>query len=57
MASLFDGISGFPWLWTQINGKGSVLWASEIEEFPIAVCKKHFGDEETGEQGDYESYL
>lgn len=57
MASLFDGISGFPWLWTQINGKGSVLWTSEIEEFPIAVCKKHFGDEETGEQGDYESYL
>jgi DNA (cytosine-5)-methyltransferase 1 len=40
MASLFDGIGGFPILWEQINGKGSCLWASEIEEFPIAVTKE-----------------
>ena len=40
MASLFDGIGGFPYLWEQINGHGSCLWASEIEEFPIAVTKK-----------------
>lgn len=26
---------------------------SEIDEFPIAVCKRHFGDEDTGEVGDY----
>ena len=39
MASLFDGIGGFPVLWEQINGKGSCLWASEIEDFPIAVTK------------------
>ena len=39
MASLFDGIGGFPHLWEQINGKGSCLWASEIEDFPIAVTK------------------
>ena len=39
MASLFDGIGGFPFLWEQINGKGSCLWASEIEDFPIAVTK------------------
>ena len=58
MASLFDGISGFTFLWTQINGMGSVLWTSEIEDFPIAVCKKHFGDDETGEVGDfYEAIL
>ena len=44
MASLFDGIGGFPYLWEQINGKGSCLWASEIEEFPMAVTKEHFGD-------------
>lgn len=37
MASLFDGIGGFPHLWEQLNGKGSCLWASEIEDFPIAV--------------------
>ena len=43
MASLFDGIGGFPLIWEQLNGKGSCLWASEIEEFPMAVTRKHFG--------------
>ena len=42
MASLFDGIGGFPLIWEQFNGNGSCIWASEIEEFPIAVTKKHF---------------
>ena len=44
MASLFDGIGGFPSLWEQINGKGSCLWASEIEEFPIAVTERRFNN-------------
>ncbi len=44
MASLFDGIGGFPYIWEQINGKGSCLWASEIEEFPIAVTKRRFNN-------------
>ena len=44
MASLFDGIGGFPYIWEQINGKGSCLWVSEIEEFPIAVTKARFGE-------------
>lgn len=43
MASLFDGIGGFPYLWEGINGKGTCLWASEIEEFPIAVTKMRIG--------------
>lgn len=43
MASLFDGIGGFPLLWERINGPGSCLWASEIEEFPMAVTKVRFG--------------
>jgi DNA (cytosine-5)-methyltransferase 1 len=43
MASLFDGIGGFPYIWEQLNGKGSCLWASEIEEFPMAVTKLRFG--------------
>ena len=43
MASLFDGIGGFPCLWEQINGEGSCLWASEIEDFPIAVTKARIG--------------
>ena len=44
MASLFDGIGGFPLCWEQLNGKGSCLWASEIEEFPMAVTKVRFGE-------------
>ena len=43
MASLFDGIGGFPLIWEQLNGRGSCLWASEIEEFPIAVTRLRFG--------------
>ena len=39
MASLFDGIGGFPFIWEAINGKGSCLWASEIEEFPLRLLK------------------
>lgn len=42
MASLFDGIGGFPLIWETLNGEGACLWASEIEEFPIAVTKHHF---------------
>ena len=45
MASLFDGIGGFPLIWRELNGDGKCLWASEIEEFPIAVTKRRFGDE------------
>lgn len=44
MASLFDGIGGFPLIWETLNGKGACIWASEIEEFPIAVTKHHFPD-------------
>ena len=43
MASLFDGIGGFPYLWEQLNGKGTCLWASEIDEFPMAVTKVRIG--------------
>lgn len=47
MASLFDGIGGFPLIWEYLNGTGSCRWASEIEEFPIAVTKLHFPEEDT----------
>ena len=57
MGSLFDGISGFPLAWATYNGPKNCLWSSEIEEFCIAVCKRHFGDEETGEEGDIYEYL
>ena len=45
MGSLFDGIGGFPLIWEQLNGRGSCLWASEIEEFCIAVTKRRFNHE------------
>lgn len=45
MASLFDGIGGFPLIWEYLNGTGSAVWCSEIEEFPIAVTKRRLGDE------------
>ena len=43
MGSLFDGIGGFPLAFERSGGKA--VWASEIEEFCIAVTKKHFGEE------------
>ena len=46
MASLFDGIGGFPLIWEQLNGRGSCLWASEIDEFPIAVTRQRFREEQ-----------
>ena len=45
LGSLFDGIGGFPLCWERCNGKGTAIWASEIEEFPIAVTKRRFGDD------------
>lgn len=46
LGSLFDGIGGFPYCWEKCNGRGTALWASEIEEFPIAVTKRRFPEEE-----------
>lgn len=55
MGSLFDGIGGFPLCWNAAGGE--TLWASEIEPYCIAVTKKHFGDEETGEKGDWNEFI
>ena len=40
MASLFDGIGGFPLVYSRAGCEP--IWASEIEEFPIAVTKIRF---------------
>lgn len=45
LGSLFDGIGGFPLCWERTHGKGTAIWASEIEPFPIAVTKYRFGGE------------
>ena len=57
LGSLFSGIGGFDLCWVRCNGTGTVLWSSEIESFPIAVMKKHFGDEDAGIEGDIKNYL
>lgn len=44
LGSLFDGIGGFPLVWETTYGKGTAKWASEIEEFPIAVTKVRFSE-------------
>ena len=50
LGSLFDGIGGFPYVWAQLHDgrKDLCVWASEIEEFPIAVTKKWFPEVEDG---------
>lgn len=45
LGSLFDGIGGFPLCWERIHGKGTARWASEIEQFPVAVTKIRFPEE------------
>lgn len=45
LGSLFDGIGGFPLVWQKTYGNGTARWASEIEDFPIAVTKRRFGEE------------
>lgn len=44
MGSLFSGIGGFDLCWIRCNGEGTVLWTSEIEEFPNAVLRERFGE-------------
>ena len=55
LGSLFDGISGFP-VCFKLAG-GVPVWSSEIEEFCVAVAKKHFGDDDTGEVGDFDEAI
>lgn len=55
MASLFSGIGGFELVFARAGCKP--VWNSEIESFPEAVTRVHFGDDDTREVGDYERYL
>lgn len=51
MGSLFDGIGGFPLAFERSGAKA--VWASEIEEFCIAVTKLRFPEgDELSEQND-----
>lgn len=42
LGSLFDGIGGFPLVFESTYGEGTVIWASEVDSFCIAVTKKRF---------------
>lgn len=53
MASLFDGVGGFPLTWEETFGEGTARWASEVEPYPIAVTMYQFGNEELGIAGHY----
>lgn len=46
LGSLFDGIGGFPLVWESTYGKGKARWASEIEEFAMAITKIRFPESE-----------
>lgn len=50
LGSLFDGIGGFPLVWQETHGGYTARWASEIEEFPMAVTKLRFPEPETKEE-------
>ena len=54
MAGLFSGIGGFELVFARNGCKP--IWSSEIDSFPIAVMKKHFGDGDN-DQGDWQSYF
>ena len=47
MASLFDGIGGFPYVFSKHDCKP--IWASEVENFCIAVTKRRFPSEDMEE--------
>jgi len=44
MASLFDGIGGFPLVWNQY---GTTVWTSEIDSFCDAVTKRRFAADDS----------
>ena len=57
LGSLFSGIGGFDICWELCNGPGTSRFVSEIEPFCVALLKRRFGDDETGEKGDAWKYL
>lgn len=55
MGGLFSGIGGFELAFARCGIKPQ--FTCEIEQFPRAVLRKHFGDNKTGQEGDYYKYL
>lgn len=55
LGSLFDGQGSFSLAWERLGNE--TLWSSEIEKHALAVCRKHFGDEDSDIPGDVLEYL
>lgn len=55
MGGLFSGIGGFELAFARCGIKPQ--FTCEIEQFPRAVLRKHFGDNKTGQEGEYYKYL
>lgn len=55
MGGLFSGIGGFEYVFKKHGAE--IMWCSEVNEFCIAVTKKHFGDEDAGLEGDIDQYI
>ena len=55
MGSLFSGVGAFELAFLKSGAKP--VFASEVDDYPIAVCKRHFGDEDEGIEGDVWQYL
>lgn len=51
MASLFDGTGSFPYIWEEINGKGTTVWSSEVDPNPMRVSMYRI-DGKQAESGD-----
>ena len=49
LGSLFDGIGGFPLIWETISGPRTARWASDIEDFLLAVTDYRFEEAESYE--------
>lgn len=47
MTAVIAIVGGFPLAFERAGAKA--VWASEIEEFPMAVTKKHFPEPEDGD--------
>lgn len=46
LGSLFDGLGGFPLVWQRAYSEGTARWASEVDNFCIAITRKRFPDVE-----------
>lgn len=52
MASLFDGTGSFPYIWEDLNGKGTAIWGSEIDPTPMHVSMYRIDGKHSDTEGE-----